>query len=105
MDAISPTLADAYSLLCGDIFLQLDEAEYLAQFEKWTDKDEALVRKVIPDLTTVIRGLVVLHQASDTGQCTTCETVWPCRVTESIHSLVKNPERVFHQILDHVRYR
>jgi len=103
MTSISPVLVQAYARLRQDIYHYLDETEYLAQFEIWDDKTALLIRKAVPDLTTVIRGVVVEHESTVTGRCKQCGTSWPCPVTESIYRLIKAPEPVFRQILDHVR--
>ncbi|GAB3468574.1 hypothetical protein [Actinophytocola sediminis] len=102
MTAISPVLDQAYCLLRTDIYRQLDEIEYLVQFDDWNDEQHELVRKVIPDLTTVIRGLIAEHESSTLGQCKKCGTTWPCMMTESIYALVKDPVRVFYRIVNHV---
>jgi hypothetical protein len=104
METIPPALAEAYSLLRADIYRFLDETEFLAQFEYWDEKELELVRRTIPDLTTIIRGLVVEHESSDTtGKCDMCNVTYPCQVTQSIRALIKDPQRVFWRILDHVR--
>jgi hypothetical protein len=103
MDSISHVLDEAYELLRRDIYQYLDETEYIAEFAVWTDKEKELVRRAIPDLTTIIRALVVEHESSKTGTCKKCGTVWPCPVTESIYRLIKDPAHIFRQILDHVR--
>jgi hypothetical protein len=89
-------------LLRNEIYQILDDAEYLAQLD-WDETDEALARKTIPDLTTVIRGLIAEHESSDTGQCRACACAWPCQVTECVHALVKDPDRAFGEILSKLR--
>lgn len=89
-------------LLRNEIYEVLDEAEYLAQLD-WDESDEGLVRKTIPDLTTVIRGLIAEHESSETGQCKECGCAWPCPVTERVHGLIKDPDRVFGDILKKLR--
>lgn len=103
MEPISPVLAEAYRLLEAGIYRYLDEAVYLAQFNTWTDEERELVRRSISDMNHIIRALVIEHECDDTGNCRKCGTAWPCDVTESINRLVKAPERVFYEILDHVR--
>lgn len=102
MTPISPTLDRAYLLLRNEIYQLLDDAECLAQLF-WDAENEALARKAIPDLTTVIRGMVALRESSDTGQCKACHCSWPCQVTECVHALIKDPERVFTDILHKLR--
>lgn len=103
MDKISPVLVEAYELLRTDIYGYLDETEHLTEFAVWTEKEKGLLRRVVPDLTTVIRGMVVEHESSTSGACRKCDVPWPCPVTESIHRLIKDPTHVFRQILIHVR--
>jgi hypothetical protein len=100
---ISPTLQDAYLLLRTDIYGRLDDAEYLAQFDFWNDEELDLVRKTIPDLATVIRGLVARHESDIAGKCKTCHTSWPCQVTETIHELMKDPDLAFGKIIEYIR--
>ncbi|MGH3827712.1 MAG: hypothetical protein ACRDQX_11150 [Pseudonocardiaceae bacterium] len=96
MDTVSPVVTDAFRLLCRDLYEHLCEAEYLAEkFTEWCDQDVAAARKLIPDLITVIRGLVLEHQATPSGGCRTCPSAWPCAVVTTIHALVKDPEREF----------
>lgn len=100
MEPISPTLSAAYHLLRTEIYRHLDEAEYLAQFDTWDAMEQELARKVIPDLATVIRGMVAQHESTDdTGRCKVCGIPWPCSVTETVHALVTDQERTFRKIL------
>jgi hypothetical protein len=103
MDTIPPALAEAYALLRADIYRFLDETEFLAQLEPWDEKELKLIRRTIPDLTTIIRGLVTEHESSYAGKCLVCDVTYPCQVTQSIRALIKDPQRVFWRILDHVR--
>jgi len=90
-------------MIRDDIYNYLDTTNYIAEFAVWTDKEKELVRRVIPDLTTIIRGLVTEHESSRAGACKKCDVDWPCAVTVSIHRLIRDPVHVFRQILDHVR--
>ncbi|MGH3719755.1 MAG: hypothetical protein ACRDRI_13150 [Pseudonocardiaceae bacterium] len=96
MDTTSPVVTDAFRLLCRDLYEHLEEAECLAsKFTEWCDEDVATARKLIPDLITVIRGLVLEHQTTPSGNCRTCPSAWPCPVVTTIHALVKDPDREF----------
>lgn len=96
MDTVSPVVTDAFRLLCRDLYEHLGEAECLArQCTEWCDQDMDTVRKLIPDLVTVIRGLVLEHEVTPSGGCRTCPSAWPCPVVTTIHALVKDPEREF----------
>jgi hypothetical protein len=103
MEPISPVVAEAYELLQDEIYRYLDDVVYLSGFRTWTNDERELVRRSIVDMSYVIRGLVVAHESSNVGNCKKCDTAWPCPVTESIHRLIKDPERVFYEILEHVR--
>ncbi len=96
MDMIQPAVADAFQLLLNDLYEHLDHADELAtQCEAWSDEDVDTVRKLIPDLLLVIRGLLLEHQVQNDGACRTCTSVWPCPVVTTIHALVKDPEHEF----------
>jgi hypothetical protein len=73
MDAISPAVADAFQLLCADLYGHLSEAELLAcKLTEWSDEDVDTARKLIPDLVLVIRGLLIEHQMEPSGACRIC---------------------------------
>jgi hypothetical protein len=95
-------LADAVGLIRYDLYGYLDEAEFLAEKRgEWSEQDAKSARTLIPDLITVIRGLVVVHgQPADpsTPMCGTCGTAWPCPALSTIHRLVKDPDREFVKI-------
>ncbi|GDY29553.1 hypothetical protein [Gandjariella thermophila] len=96
MDSIPPITEDAFALLRNDIYEHIDEAEALsARFGAWTNEDIRTARILIPDLVTVIRGLLVEHPVRASGNCPTCTAPCPCPVVVSIHKLVKDPERHF----------
>ncbi len=96
MDTVSPVLADAFRLLCSDLYSHLDEAEFLAnKAHEWSWDDVDTARKLIPDLVIVIRGLLIEHEAQPSGDCRVCAVAWPCAVLTTIHRLVKDPDREF----------
>ena len=100
MDTISPVHADAFRLLLTDLHDHLCEAEHLASMaEEWSDDDTDSVRRLIPDLLVMIRGLLIEHKATPHGNCRTCPSPWPCPVVTTIHALVKDPDREFGAIL------
>jgi hypothetical protein len=96
MDTDSPLLAEAFRLLSTDLYRHLDEAEFLAgQTNEWEGDDIDSARKLIPDLVTVIRGVLVEHEAQPSGDCRICTSAWPCPVVTTVHRLVKDPDREF----------
>ncbi len=96
MDMISPAVADAFTLLRADLYDHLDKADELAcKTEKWSQDDVDAARKLIPDLVTVIRGLLVEHRPQPSGTCQICGSTWPCPVVTTVHALVKDPDREF----------
>lgn len=99
MDAITPALADAFRLLRQDIYGYLDEAEFLAtKLTEWTPDDARSARRLVPDLVTIVRGILLDHKETAAGTCATCETGWPCSTVNTIHGLVTNPDREFLKI-------
>jgi hypothetical protein len=100
-------LAEAYHLLRQDLYGHLDEAEYLAmKYEPWTDQDLDSALVLIPNLVTVIRGVVALHDTPDPvtdPRCRTCDESWPCEAFETIHRLVKDPDREFVRLVTRAR--
>ncbi|HEY3895301.1 MAG TPA: hypothetical protein VGL88_08045 [Pseudonocardiaceae bacterium] len=100
MDTISPVHADAFRLLLMDLYTHLCEAEDLAsKIDGWSEEDLASVRRLIPDLLVAIRGLLVAHEITPSGNCRTCPSPWPCPVVRTLHALVKGPDREFVAIL------
>jgi len=96
MDPISPVLADAFDLLRTDLYNHLSEADSLAlTYREWSSEDMDAARKLIPDLVVVIRGLLIEHQMTPSGDCRICSSAWPCPVVTTIHALVKDPDREF----------
>lgn len=93
MDEISPLLHDAFGMLQTDLYGQLDDREFLAcKTQEWTDDDIEAARKLIPDLVTVIRVLVIEHQVRPNAECRICGSAWPCPVVTAIHGLLKDPQ-------------
>lgn len=90
MDSRTPLLAEAFHLLQQDLYRHIEEAEYLAD-EQWSDEQSELVRLLLSDLVSVIRGVLVGHKAQG-GDCQTCGIAWPCSVITTIHALVKDPD-------------
>ncbi|HET9255936.1 MAG TPA: hypothetical protein VFO16_12135 [Pseudonocardiaceae bacterium] len=96
MDTIPPALADAFDLLRDDLHSHLDEADKLAtKTGQWSRDDLDSARKLIPELVTMIRGLVVEHRPQPSGACQICGSTWPCPVVTTVHALVKDPDREF----------
>lgn len=96
MDTISPAVADAFALLRNDLYAHLDEADELAErITEWCRDDVDAARKLIPDLVTVIRGLLLEHRPQPSGTCQICGSTWPCPVVTTVHALVKDPDREF----------
>jgi hypothetical protein len=99
-----PLLADALALLNDDLFVHLDEAEFLAnQTAEWSAEESERARKLIDDLVFVLRGLLVEHQHRNGGECRTCAVAWPCPVMVTIHSVVKDPHRQFMELVKRSR--
>jgi hypothetical protein len=100
MDTISPVHADAFRLLRMNLYDHLCDAEDLAsRTDEWSDEDMASVRRLIPDLLVAIRGLLIAHEMTPSGNCRTCPSSWPCPVVTTLHALVKDPDREFVAIL------
>lgn len=100
MDSQSPAVADAFHLLRNNLYEHLDEAEFLAmKYDPWTDVDERSARAVIPDLVTVIRVVLALHDTDTHERCDNCNEKWPCRAFQQIHRLVKDPDREYGRLL------
>ncbi|HEX5403457.1 MAG TPA: hypothetical protein VFX16_14265 [Pseudonocardiaceae bacterium] len=99
MDKIEPALADAFRLLRQDISGYLDEAEFLAtKLSEWSEEDAQSARNLVPDLTTIVRGILLDHKESSAETCPTCNTRWPCSTVRTIHGLVKDPTHEFVKI-------
>ena len=101
MKKLSPVVDDAIRLLAQDLYHHLDQAEFLAaKYERWSEEDSESARQLIQDLITVIRGLVVLHATPRGTVCRTCDMAWPCQALETLHRLVKDPDKEFVKILN-----
>ena len=92
-------MSEAHRLLRNDLYLHLEEAEYLADFDGWTMKQQRTARALIGNLVTVIRGIIVLHD-NRSPHCPTCTTPWPCTNFETIHRLVKSPDTEFVKLVN-----
>jgi hypothetical protein len=104
MSALSPAFVDAFGLLRDDLYTHLDEAEYLAdQDAEWSGDDIRTARGLIGDLVLVLRGLLIEHQLQPSGDCRICTSAWPCPVVTTIHTVVKDPQRQFVELVLRVR--
>lgn len=95
-------LAEAYQLLQQDLYLHLEQVEYLAE-DDWTEETVQLIRFLLPELCSVIRNVLVSHRPDHSGQCQTCGGNWPCSVTILIHGLVKDRKYHFVRLLERKR--
>ncbi|HWE90616.1 MAG TPA: hypothetical protein VG317_14235 [Pseudonocardiaceae bacterium] len=103
---LSPATADAFRLLRQDLLGYLDEAENMVEsLQDRTSESIESACKLIPDLTTVIRGTLADHESDDDGQCRACRITWPCASVQTIHALVKDPGREFLTIVQRARER
>lgn len=99
MDQITPALADAYQLLRQDLYGYLDEAEFLStKLGDWTEEDARSARDLLPDLTGIIRAVLLDHKETATGICPTCNSRWPCVTVCTLHRLIKDPDAEFVRI-------
>jgi len=96
MPTLSPAVADAFRLLRTDLYLHLDEAEFLAgRWDEWSDDDVNTARALIPALVLLGRQLLREHDVRADGDCEVCASAWPCPVVTTIHTVVKDPEHRF----------
>lgn len=96
MGTLSPIITDAFHLLRTDLYAHLETGDLLAgKVEDWTHEDIEVARRLIPDLTGVITGLLADHQGTTVGDCRACQAAWPCSVVTKIHEQVKDPNREF----------
>jgi hypothetical protein len=106
VEALQPAIADAFRLLRQDIYGYLDEAEFLAtKLGDWTRDDARSARCLVPDLTSIVRGILLDHKETPTGACPTCNSPWPCSTVSTIHRLVKDPAREFVKIAQRAHER
>jgi len=105
MEKLSAATAEAFLLLRKDLYEYLDGGEALAlKYDEWCDEDVKQARALIPDLVTVIRGILVLHEETSSGTCAGCGgPSWPCTTVQTIHRLIKDPENCFTTLLNYAR--
>ncbi|HWC83046.1 MAG TPA: hypothetical protein VG756_24085 [Pseudonocardiaceae bacterium] len=99
MESVSPALTDAFRLLRTDLLGLLDAAEFFGRMDEWDEPETDLAHRIIDDLVTVIRGMLVGHAATDTGVCRKCGESYPCDLVRTLHALIKDPDREFVRIL------
>jgi hypothetical protein len=95
MDIYSPVVTDAFRLLHNNLYEHLDEAEFVATAATWSEEE---TRRLIIDLVTVVRAIVVLHEKAESNSCRTCGAQWPCQAFQAVHRLLKDPNREFARI-------
>jgi hypothetical protein len=101
MNTLSPVVSDAFKLLRQDLYLHLDNAEFLAAgYDIWSETEIESARALIQDLVTVLRGVVALHDTPYGARCKVCDGTWPCQAFETIHKLLKDPDKQFVKILN-----
>lgn len=101
MDTPSPALMDAFGFLQEDLGVHLEEAACLAdQNDEWSPEDMDRARQLIGDLVYVLRALLLEHRLQDEGHCKICTAGWPCPVVNTIHAVVKDPERQFYALVE-----
>lgn len=93
----SAVIAEAFSLVRQDLYLHLEEVEYLAE-EEWTDEQLTWVQDLLGELCSVLRQVLHVHRPDD-AVCSACGQQWPCSVVVLIHAEVKDPERHFVRLL------
>jgi hypothetical protein len=99
METIPPAALDAHRLLRQDLYGYLDEAEFLStKLTEWTTEDSRSARDLIPDLTLIVRGILLDHKESSDGICPACNSAWPCASVNTIHGLIKDPTHEFVKI-------
>jgi hypothetical protein len=106
MTSVGAVRAEAFDLLRQDLYAYLDESESLVEnLETSGNEVIASAGKLIPDLTTVIRGVLADHKNDEAGKCHACQAEWPCQSVRTIHALVTDPEREFLNIVERGRER
>ncbi|MQA08464.1 MAG: hypothetical protein GEU98_07910 [Pseudonocardiaceae bacterium] len=84
-----------------DLVRHLEEAEFLAlKTEAWGHDDVVIARELIPDLVKVIHSVLMQHEGTWRGNCRFCLKPAPCPTVQSIHHIVKDPQRQFVKLLD-----
>jgi len=99
MHSVTPALTDAHRLLRTHLLSHLDAVEYFGRMDHWNHREAETAHRVIDDLVTVIRGIIVGHAPNATGGCRKCEREYPCELVQTVHTLLKDPEREFVRIL------
>jgi|tagenome__1003787_1003787.scaffolds.fasta_scaffold20447120_2 hypothetical protein len=104
MDTTSPVAIDAIRQLRINLYEHLDEVEgHATKTTRWTEEDVETARRLIPDLVTVIRGIISLHEQGPSASCRTCGATWPCQAFEMVHRLVKDPDGEIVRLLTRAR--
>jgi len=101
MNTLSPVVDDALRLLRQDLYLHLDNAEFLATgYDEWADEEVQTACTLIQDLVTVISGVLALNETPERGRCRVCDGIWPCKAFETVHRLLKDPDKEFVKIIN-----
>jgi hypothetical protein len=101
MPTLSPAVADAFRLLRTNLYLHLDETEFLAdRWDEWSEDDVTTARALISDLALLVRQILREHDVRPDGDCALCALVWPCPVVTTIHEVVTDPEHRFTTLVD-----
>ena len=79
------------------LFATLEEVEYLAH------DDVARASEIVPNLVSVIRGLITEHDHPDSLTCRTCRQLWPCPTLATAARLIRDPDNELIKILDAAR--
>jgi hypothetical protein len=104
MDTTSLVATDAIRQLRINLYEHLDEAEgHATKTSRWSEEDIETARRLIPDLVTVIRGVISLHELGPSASCRTCGAAWPCQAFETMHRLVKDPDNEIVRLLTRVK--
>jgi hypothetical protein len=99
METVPPALAEAHRLLRSHLLGHLDAAEFFGRQDEWDEAETDLAHRIIDDLVTVIRGLLVGHESTETGACRKCGQQYPCDLVQTLHNLIKDPQHEFVRIL------
>ncbi|WP_020671558.1 hypothetical protein [Amycolatopsis nigrescens] len=101
MTNLNSAQQDAYDLLRDELYRYLDMAEYLAmKVASWGEADARSARRLIPDLVDVIRAVLMDHHENRYGLCRCCLRAWPCASVQTVHRMLKDPEREFRRLLE-----
>ena len=99
MQTVSPALTDAHRLLRTHLLGHLDAVEFFGRMDEWSGEETETAHRIIDELVTVIRGIIVGHEPTTAGICAKCSRAFPCDLVENVHKLLKDPEREFVRIL------